>query len=149
MAPGNGEKIEILSRAKTKTRRINLYIRKSLSYITIISKALFNIVSYRHSKYCAYADTKQSAAKSLQSCPTLCDPIDGSHQAPPSMGFSRQEYWSGVPLPSPTKQSKGYLFLCLCFQFSFRARSLALFSTSLADLTRPRFLNTIYVLMTS
>ena len=90
-----------------------------------------------------------AAAKSLQSCPTLCDPIDGSppgssvpgilqartlewvaisfsnawkwkmkvkslsrvqllvtpwtaaHQAPPSMGFSRQEYWSGVPLPSP------------------------------------------------
>ena len=37
-----------------------------------------------------------------QSCPTLCDPIDSSlHQAPPSMGFSRQEYWSGVPLPSP------------------------------------------------
>ena len=90
-----------------------------------------------------------AAAKSLQSCPTLCDPIDGSppgspipgilqartlewvaisfsnawkwkakvkslsrvrllatpwtaaHQAPPSMGFSRQEYWSGVPSPSP------------------------------------------------
>ena len=90
-----------------------------------------------------------AAAKSLQSCPTQCDPIDGSppgspflgilqartlewvaisfsnawkwkvkvkslslvwllatpwtaaHQAPPSMGFSRQEYWSGVPLPSP------------------------------------------------
>ena len=90
-----------------------------------------------------------AAAKSLQSCPTLCDPIDGSppgspvpwilqartlewvaisfsnawkwkvkvkslslvrllatpwtatHQAPPSMGFSRQEYWSGVSLPSP------------------------------------------------
>ena len=86
-----------------------------------------------------------AAAKSLQSCPTLCDPIDGSppgspvpgilrartlewvaisfpnawkwkvkvksfsrvrflatpwtaaYQAPPSMGFSRQEYWSGVP----------------------------------------------------
>ena len=91
-----------------------------------------------------------SAAKSLQSCPTLCDPIDGSppgstvcrileartlewvaisfsnawkwkvrvkslsrvrllatpwtaaYQAPPSMGFSRQEYWSGVPSPSPS-----------------------------------------------
>ena len=90
-----------------------------------------------------------AAAKSLQSCPSLCDPIDGSppgspipgilqartlervaisfsnawkwkvkvkslshaqllatpwtaaYQAPPSMGFSRQEYWSGVPLPSP------------------------------------------------
>ena len=90
-----------------------------------------------------------AAAKSLQSCPTLCDPIDSSppgssvpgilqarilesvaiafsnawkwkvkvkllsrvrlfatpwtaaYQAPPPMGFSRQEYWSGVPLPSP------------------------------------------------
>ena len=90
-----------------------------------------------------------AAAKSLQSCPTLCNPIDGSplgssvpgilqartlewvaisssnvwkwkvkvkslscarllatpwtaaYQAPPSMGFSRQEYWSGVPLPFP------------------------------------------------
>ena len=95
-----------------------------------------------------------AAAKSLQSCPTLCDPIDGSlpgspvpgilqartlewgaisfssewkwkvkvkllshvrpsatpwtaaFQAPPSMGFSRQEYWSGLPLPSP-KSSLG------------------------------------------
>ena len=93
-----------------------------------------------------------AAAKSLQSCLTLCDPRDGSppgspvpgilqartlewvaisfsnalkwkvkvkslsraqlpatpwtaaHQAPPSMGFSRQEYWSGVPLPSPRIQ---------------------------------------------
>ena len=90
-----------------------------------------------------------AAAKSLQSCPTLCDPIDGgppgspvlgilqartlewvaisisnawkwkvkvkslsrfrlfttpwtaAYPAPPSMGFSRQEYWSRVPLPSP------------------------------------------------
>jgi len=37
-----------------------------------------------------------------QLCPTLCDPMDSSlHQAPPSMGFSRQEYWSGLPFPSP------------------------------------------------
>jgi len=90
-----------------------------------------------------------AAAMSLQSCPTLCDPRDGSppgspvpgilqartlecvaisfsnawkwkvkvkslsrvglfstpwtaaYQAPPSIGFSKQEYWSGVPLPSP------------------------------------------------
>ena len=41
-----------------------------------------------------------AAAKSLQSCPTLCNPIDGSHQAPPSLGFSRQEHWSGLPFPS-------------------------------------------------
>ena len=45
-----------------------------------------------------------AAAKSLQSCPTLCDPTDGSHQAPPSLGFSRQEYWSGWSFPPP-----GYL----------------------------------------
>ena len=37
-----------------------------------------------------------------QSCLTLCDPMGSSlHQAPPSMGFSRQEYWSGLPFPSP------------------------------------------------
>ena len=39
-------------------------------------------------------------AKSLQSCPTL-RPMDVAHQAPLSMGFSRQEYWSGLPFPSP------------------------------------------------
>ena len=38
--------------------------------------------------------------KVAQSCPTLCYPMD-SHQAPLSMGLSRQEYWSGLPLPSP------------------------------------------------
>ena len=36
-----------------------------------------------------------------QLCPTLCDPWTVAHQAPPSMGFSRQEYWSGLPFPSP------------------------------------------------
>ena len=93
-----------------------------------------------------------AAAKLLQSCLTLCNPIDGSppgsavpgilqartlewvaisfsiawkwkvkvkslsriqliatpwtaaHQAPPSMGFSRQEHWSGLPLPSPLRK---------------------------------------------
>ena len=46
------------------------------------------------------------SAKSLQSCPTLCDPIDGSHQAPPSLGFSRQEHWSRLPFPSPVHESE-------------------------------------------
>ena len=88
-------------------------------------------------------DNYAAAAKSLQSCPTLCDPIPGilqartlewvaisfssawkwkvevkllsrvrlfetpwtaAYQAPLSMGFSRQEYWSEVPLPSLVKQ---------------------------------------------
>ena len=47
-----------------------------------------------------------AAAKSLQSCPTLCDPIDGSHQAPPSLGFSRQEHRIGLPFPSPMHESE-------------------------------------------
>ena len=33
-------------------------------------------------------------------------PWTAAHQAPPSMGFSKQEYWSGVPLPSPTPYTK-------------------------------------------
>ena len=37
-----------------------------------------------------------------QSCLTLCDPMDYiAHQAPLSMEFSRQEYWSGLPFRSP------------------------------------------------
>ena len=37
----------------------------------------------------------------LQSCPTLCNPVDCTHQAPLSMRFSRQEYWSGLPCSPP------------------------------------------------
>ena len=44
----------------------------------------------------------KSESEVAQLCPTLCHPKIAAHQAPPSMGFSRQEYWSGVPLPSPT-----------------------------------------------
>ena len=43
----------------------------------------------------------ESESEVAQSCPTLCDPMGIAHQAPPSMGFSSQEYWSGLPCPSP------------------------------------------------
>ena len=36
-----------------------------------------------------------------QSCPTLCNPMDRKLQAPLSVGFSRQEYWTALPFPSP------------------------------------------------
>ena len=50
---------------------------------------------------------------SLQSCPTLCNPIDGSHQVPLSTGFSRQEYWSRLPFPSPNFFFSGWvIFHC-------------------------------------
>ena len=47
-----------------------------------------------------------AAAKSLQSCPTLCNPRDGSPPGFPSLGFSRQEHWSGLPFPSPMHESE-------------------------------------------
>ena len=40
-----------------------------------------------------------SACLITQLCPALWDPMDYSCQAPLSMGFSRQEYWSGLPFP--------------------------------------------------
>ena len=126
--------------------RINLknqtYFRFFKQNCSILSEIIVNW--FQHCKLAA------AAAMSLQSCPTLCDHIDGSppgspvpgilqartlewvamlfsnawkwkvkarplsrvwlaatpgtaaYQAPLSMGFARQEYWSGVPLPSPT-----------------------------------------------
>ena len=138
-----------------------LYIIQSLKedflkrYPRTLFEALLQINSYTDFYSFSRINKVQSVstlattAKSLQSCPTLCDPKDSSppgspvpgilqaitlewvaisfsnawkwkvkvkslsrvqllvtswtaaHQAPPSMGFSGQEYWSGVPLPSP------------------------------------------------
>ena len=50
--------------------------------------------------------TLAAAAKSLQSCPTLCDPIDGSPPGSAVPEFSRQEHWSGLPFPSPMHGSE-------------------------------------------
>ena len=43
--------------------------------------------------------------KSLSCVQLFTTPWTAAHQAPPSMGFSRQEYWSGVPWPSPQRRS--------------------------------------------
>ena len=43
----------------------------------------------------------KSESEVAQLCPTLATPWTAAYQAPLSMGFSRQKYWSGVPLPSP------------------------------------------------
>ena len=126
-------------------------------YIKIIPKWNFHRVMVKNIKEVLWIESIAliftwitATAKLLQSCPTLCDPIDGSppvspvpgilqartlewvaisfsnaskwkvkvkslsrarpsatpwtaaFRTPPSMGFSRQEYWSGVPLPSLT-----------------------------------------------
>ena len=52
---------------------------------------------------CPHCDV-ESKSEVAQSCPTLCNPTATwtvGYQAPPSVGFSRQEYWSGLPFPSP------------------------------------------------
>ena len=43
----------------------------------------------------------EKCSEVAQSCPTLCDPMDCSLLGSSSMGFSRQEFWSGLPFPSP------------------------------------------------
>ena len=50
----------------------------------------------------------KSESEVTQSCPTVVTPWTVAHQTLPSMGLSRQKYWSGVPLPS---QVKGLLLL--------------------------------------
>ena len=47
-----------------------------------------------------------AAAASLQSCPTLCDPIDGSPPGSPIPGILQAEHWSGLPFPSPMHESE-------------------------------------------
>ena len=53
-----------------------------------------------------YLTESQAVAKSLQSCPTLCDPIDGSPLDSPVPGISRQKHWNGLPFPAPTRESE-------------------------------------------
>ena len=71
---------------------------------TIINDYNFRLVSKNFSSQSAAATA--AAAKSLQSCLTLCNPIDGSPTGSPSLGFSRQEHWSGLPFPSPMHESE-------------------------------------------
>ena len=47
-----------------------------------------------------------AAANSLQSCLTLCDPIDGSPPGSPTPGILQARTWSGLPFPSPMHESE-------------------------------------------
>ena len=64
----------------------------------------------------------KSESEVTQSCPSLATPWTAAHQAPPPMGFSRQKYWSGVPLPSPCyllKHCKNWKVLYSCYLLGF------------------------------
>ena len=65
-----------------------------------------------------------TTAKSLQSCPTLCDPWTAAHRAPPSLGFSRKEHWSGLPFPSPVHESEKWKWSRSVMSDSQRPRGL-------------------------
>ena len=55
----------------------------------------------------------KSERKSLSRVRLLAAPWTTAYQAPPSMGFSRQEYWSGVPLPSPIEPLPYPVIVCV------------------------------------
>ena len=57
-------------------------------------------VKRQQCKLCSVEGRKKES-EVAQLCPTLCHSMDCACQSPPSMGFSRQEYWSGLPFPSP------------------------------------------------
>ena len=82
---------------------INLVQAITVSYLNYCFSFLSDLTAH----CLAYCNTAAAAAaaKSLQSCPTLCDPIDSSPPDSPSLGFSRQEHWSGLPFPSPMHAS--------------------------------------------
>ena len=67
--------------------------------------------------------------KSLSCVQLLATPWTAAYQALPSMGFSRQEYWSGVPLPSPIldiEKSKTIIFILLKNRMPFKKNNKAL-----------------------
>ena len=64
----------------------------------------------------------KAKVKSLTHVRLLATPWTAAYQAPPSMGFSRQEYWSGVPLPSPVRQSNNYAYLISLWYGALKAQ---------------------------
>ena len=72
----------------------------------------------------------KSESEVAKSCLTLATPWTAAHQAPLSTGFSRQKYWSGVPLPSPLPSPGVCLHSCPLSQWCYLAivSSPALFS---------------------
>ena len=89
---------------KTKCLR-NFLLNNTKSKIK--SQILLKILTWKWSCYCL--DVLYSwfgLLLLLQSCPSRCDPIDSSPPGSLSLGFSRQEHWSGSPFPSPVHESE-------------------------------------------
>ena len=91
----------------TKCKLINLFPKGEWhpSYTNLVTR-LITLPKSICSEILFPLAAAAAAAKSLQSCPTLCDPMTAAHQALLSLGFSRQEHWSGLPFPSPMRESE-------------------------------------------
>ena len=76
----------------------------------------------------------KSESEVAQSCPTLSDPWTAAHQAPPSLGFSRQEYWSRVPSPSPNEWLRLAYFIFTRVRANNNSSSYSLFLYSIVSL---------------
>ena len=173
VVPQGGGVLAAARSLRTPTVRITLHLSLVSPNQTLRIQALDSCArwcmgtspqsSFLSSRFQSFGGTRpqkwlEETAKSLQLCPTLCDPTDGSppgspvpgilqartlewiaisfsnawkwkvkvkslshvwllatpwttaYQAPPSMGFSRHEYWSGVPLPSPAWRKAHFYF---------------------------------------
>ena len=86
----------LIQKIKTQPRKLELKPRK-----LEMKKEKLRLIprKYKGSCYCCHFSRVR----------LLATPWTAAHQAPSSMGFSRQEYWSGVLLPSPTKDHKRLL----------------------------------------
>ena len=75
-------------------------------YIYFVQVDEYTLLRRKMCSDVTYNNPAATAVKLLQLCPTLCDPIDGSPPGLPSLGFSRQEHWTGLPFPSPMNESE-------------------------------------------
>ena len=97
----------------------------------------------------------KSESEVAQSCPTLATPWTAAYEAPPSMGFSRQKYWSVVPLPSPNFPLSIYftyfnvtLSICPILSFSLCVHKYVLYASLFLpckQVHQYHFLDSIYI----
>ena len=76
-------------------RRIETWVSKAYLYTHLHSSNVHNSQKMEETQ----VSINRFCSLVAWLCPTLCDPMDCTHQAPLSMEFSRQEYWSGLPCP--------------------------------------------------
>ena len=100
--------LEFLSRLWSCTACLRLFQHNIFCMTTSIRSCEINpwVIPCSGTHLCTATATAAAAAKSLQSCPTPCDPMDCSLPGSCIHGIFQARVWSGVPLPSPTHLCK-------------------------------------------